>query len=71
MFSRSLFPPRDAFELIDRAFVLARRQYWALARLGFIPFLAGTTLIYAFSPRPSLLGRYLYSGRAIYASFGA
>jgi hypothetical protein len=65
----SLLPPRAAFELIDKAFVLAKRHYWAIARLGLIPFLVGTTLVHWFGPQASIAKRYLYSV-PVYAVFG-
>lgn len=66
---RSLLPPRAAFELIDKAFVLAKRHYWAIARLGLIPFLIGTTLVHWCGPQASIAKRFLYAV-PVYAVFG-
>jgi hypothetical protein len=55
--------------LVDKAFVLAKRHYWAITRLGLIPFLASMTIALFIGPHRSLAVRYALTV-PIYAGFG-
>lgn len=43
-----MLSPRAALELVDKAFVLGKRHFWVLLRLGLIPFLAAIGFVYVF-----------------------
>src|SRR6267142_1550619 len=67
---KTYLPSRVAIECIDDAVVLSKRYFWPLFRLGLIPFLAYTAVLYAsYTWYPPYWGRLLL-GLVWYGLYG-